>query len=408
MKLLSFSLEDENKNYKKNNYPIILVHGFGGWGRNQTIGDLILGYEYYWGGSNDIEQKLTSSGYKTLTGELGPFSSNWDRACELYAYIKGGTVDYGEVHSQKYGHQRYGRSYRGIYPDWGELSSDDKNHKIHLVGHSMGGTTSRTLVQLLAKGDEEERVANQENLNPLFLGNKPWVHSVTTISSPHDGTTMIDGRGSLLEEVVKDAIYIISYGMNKQPSDDGIIDFKLEHWNLSIKPTEKLGSYIKRIIDSKIWEKTKDFSIYDLSTDGARKLNKWVRTQPDVYYFSWATSATMPIPIAGYHIPIPRTMNKLLYPGSLLMGKYTRDEVNKVIIDESWWENDGYVNVISQNGPKWGSNDIIIPFNGTAKKGVWNFMGKLADTDHKAIIGQGRDVFQFYKDLAKFLNELPD
>lgn len=404
----TFAFLGEDENYRKNDYPIVLVYGFGGWGRNEAIGDLILDYEYYWGGNVDLQKELTYSGYKTLTSEVGPFSSNWDRACDLYAYIKGGTVDYGEVHSQKYGHQRYGKTYKGIYPNWGELSPDEKIQKIHLVGHSMGGPTARTLVQLLEEGSEEERIANQENISPLFQGGHCWIHSVTTIASPHDGTTMVDGRGNLLEEVVKDAIYIIAYRMNKHALDDKIIDLRLEHWGLSRKPEEKLVNYIKRVINSEIWAKTKDFSIYDLSTDGARELNKWVKTQPNVYYFSWATTATMPIPITGYHVPIPKVMNKLFYPGALIMGKYTRDEPEKVIIDESWWENDGYVNVVSQNGPKWGSNDKIIDFDGTPKKGVWNFMGKLENTDHETIIGREGDVLQFYKDLAKLLDKLPD
>ena len=75
--------------------PVILVHGFGGWGR-----DDIQGF-YYWGGSRDFEEGLRKAGYLVFTASVGPFSSNWDRACELYAFIYGGTVDYGEFHSQK-------------------------------------------------------------------------------------------------------------------------------------------------------------------------------------------------------------------------------------------------------------------------------------------------------------------
>ncbi|MBO1919740.1 hypothetical protein J4710_00925 [Staphylococcus xylosus] len=31
---------------------------------------------------------------------MSPFGSNYDRALELYYYIKGGTVDYGAYHSK--------------------------------------------------------------------------------------------------------------------------------------------------------------------------------------------------------------------------------------------------------------------------------------------------------------------
>lgn len=32
--------------------------------------------------------------------------------------LKGGTVDYGAAHAAKYGHERYGKTYEGVYEDW--------------------------------------------------------------------------------------------------------------------------------------------------------------------------------------------------------------------------------------------------------------------------------------------------
>ena len=121
-----------------NKYPIVLVHGFMGFGRDE-----LLGYKY-WGGIVDIQESLRNQGYKTYTATVGPVSSNWDRACELYAYLVGGTVDYGAAHAKKYGHERYGRTFEGIYKDVSDAN------KIHLIGHSMGGQTVRTLTQLLS------------------------------------------------------------------------------------------------------------------------------------------------------------------------------------------------------------------------------------------------------------------
>jgi hypothetical protein len=34
---------------------------------------------------------------------ISAFGSNYDRAVELYSYIKGGTVDYGAAHAERYG-----------------------------------------------------------------------------------------------------------------------------------------------------------------------------------------------------------------------------------------------------------------------------------------------------------------
>lgn len=99
-----------------NDYPIILVHGFAGWGKNE-----MLGYKY-WGGLRDIEAYLNNNGFRTYAATVGPVSSNWDRAVELYYFIKGGTVDYGAAHAKKHNHSRYGRTYPGIYSEW----NDDK------------------------------------------------------------------------------------------------------------------------------------------------------------------------------------------------------------------------------------------------------------------------------------------
>ncbi|MGE5621536.1 MAG: hypothetical protein ACM3WS_00050, partial [Bacillota bacterium] len=76
-----------------NNYPVILVHGFLGFGPDELQGS---GFKY-WGGFNDIEAHMQSyNGTHTVrTASVGPVSSNWDRAVELYYQIKGGCADYG-------------------------------------------------------------------------------------------------------------------------------------------------------------------------------------------------------------------------------------------------------------------------------------------------------------------------
>ena len=52
------------------------------------------------GGVHDIQEDLKRNGYTVHTAAVGPVSSNWDRACELYAQINGGTVDYGAAHAE--------------------------------------------------------------------------------------------------------------------------------------------------------------------------------------------------------------------------------------------------------------------------------------------------------------------
>ena len=165
---------------KKLSYPIIFVHGMFGWGQNEGINKKAP----YWGAtSGSITDFLSDGGIECYAASVGPMSSAWDQACELYAQLTGTRVDYGEAHSKKHGHNRYGRTYeKPLFEGW----SADK--KIHLIGHSFGGNSSRMLAHLLANGAPEE-VETSEDVSPLFLGRKEdFICSVTAICSPLDGT----------------------------------------------------------------------------------------------------------------------------------------------------------------------------------------------------------------------------
>jgi triacylglycerol esterase/lipase EstA (alpha/beta hydrolase family) len=54
------------------------VPGFSGWGAP------LLGTLNYWGGVEDIPKLLLNKGYTVIVSSIGPLSSNWERACELY------------------------------------------------------------------------------------------------------------------------------------------------------------------------------------------------------------------------------------------------------------------------------------------------------------------------------------
>ena len=80
-----------------NQDPIVFVHGFAGWGPEE-----MLGYSY-WGGTQDVIKDLNAHNYPAIAASVGPVSSNWDRACELYAQLTGTRVDYGAVHAKRFG-----------------------------------------------------------------------------------------------------------------------------------------------------------------------------------------------------------------------------------------------------------------------------------------------------------------
>jgi hypothetical protein len=69
----------------------------------------------------------------------------------------------------------------------------DRQHKVHFVCHSQGGNTVRYLIGLMAQGAKE--------LHPGYFshpGRDDWTLSVTTIATPHRGTTAINALESLL------------------------------------------------------------------------------------------------------------------------------------------------------------------------------------------------------------------
>ena len=364
-----------------NNFPVILVHGFAGFGRDE-----MLGYRY-WGGLTDLQQYLNSQGHPTHTAAVGPFSSNWDRAVELYYQIKGGCVDYGANHSAAHGHLRTvpTKCYPGFYPQW------DAAHPVHLVSHSMGGQTSRMLVQMLETQTHSEDGTPGES--PLFTGGKAgWVKSVTTIATPNNGTTLanvVDNLAPFAQQLIAEAATLA----NITDPNGVVYDFKMEQWGLQRQPGESFTSYQARVLSSPVFTNPNllDISAYDLSPDGAAAGNAWVGTLPDVYYFSFATRATFTgfwpdweYPRMDMLAPLGLTAYPYLWPLPPGMGNYTRNEWGHVVIDKTWWSNDGVVNTVSMRNPK---GQPVVDFNGTPQVGKWNYMG-LSDTfDHMDIIG---------------------
>ena len=77
---------------------LVFVHGIFGWGPGE------LGPLSYWGEA----LRLFDPAFTVSEAKVGPVSSFHDRACELFAQIRGeATVDYGEEHSKAAGHARF-------------------------------------------------------------------------------------------------------------------------------------------------------------------------------------------------------------------------------------------------------------------------------------------------------------
>ncbi len=354
----------------ENNYPIVFIHGFMGWGPEE------MGDYSYWGGENNYIKELESDGFIVFEVSVGPISSNYDRAVEVFYQLKGGQVDYGVVHSEKNNIIRspVKKNYVGLYPEWSE------KNPIHIFGHSMGGQTARMLNYLLIQEVYQKNGIREES---DLLGNSysGWIKSISTISTPHDGTT--------LTHIITSTIPYIQYFAGLAGLfGNSYFDFDLEQFGIKKQKNETWLSFITGLKDNSIID-TRNFSTYDLSLVGAKDFNSYVQASPDVYYFSFITSSTKRDKKTTFHVPLDNTplLNKAR---AKLIGSRPGYWDDGSQTDSLWYENDGVVNSISMFGPTSGVNgpDPIIEYDpkDILITGQW-YWEKIDRMDHWSVIG---------------------
>lgn len=386
-------------------YPIILVHGLGGWGPESGINEKAP----YWGASTgSLVQYLGGQGYTALEASVGPFSSTWDRACELYAQLAGTKVDYGEAHATANNHARYGRTYsKPLFEGWGTKTAAGQLKKVNLVGHSFGGPTIRLLTSLLAKGAQEEIEAGGDAVSPLFKGGQgDLVNSVTTLDSPNNGSSLFLALDQYnLVSPLLDVVLAFA-GISGNTPVKGYLDFHLEQFGITSAPGEDTSLTSMKDSLEKVLKTGNDNAVYDLSPDGCAELNKRIGVVDGVYYFSYSYCTTKENPLTGNQLPELDTL-LVLMPTALLMGSYDENTVTDLAIDKTWLPNDGLVNVVSARYPfgdpwqDYNSEDI--------KSGVWNVM-PTRNGDHGTVIGLNagaEETHGFYTELFSMIDAIP-
>jgi len=366
-------LDTENWN---TNYTFVFVHGLSGWGSYDSTNKVLK----YWGMfGGDLMEYLEAQGFTCRSASVAPHGSAWDRACELYAQLTGTVVDYGKEHSERCRHERYGTDYseEPLVEIW------DSEHKINLLGHSFGGATVRLLSELMANGSEEERDATEsDDLSPLFAGGKgEWIYSITALAAPHNGTTAYDvnpdeeiQEDKTVKSKVQDKLTGIMSAAN-EAEDDGRIE--------------------------------SDNANYDMLLDNAKAMNEKIHTFENLYYFSVPCASTIARE-DGTHIPDENKTEMLFVKTATLMGRFTEESAGGIVVDETWFENDGLVNTISARAP---FNAPQKEYDETAiERGVWNVFPTY-DGDHMSLQGglfKTNDVKEFYTDLLSTINQLQE
>lgn len=373
----------------KTEYPLVFVHGMFGWGQNEGINTKIP----YWGATTgSITDYLSDGGIECYAASVGPMSSAWDQACELYAQLTGTTVDYGEAHSKKYGHKRFGRTYNApLFCDW------SKEKKVHLIGHSFGGNAIRMLAHLLTYGAPEEKETDGDNVSPLFIGgNEELVCSVTAICSPLNGTAAYE---SAEKHHLIFPLKYISYNyagiISRSLLNGKFADFHLEQFGLHDTPYKNdKEPFIKTVRELFT---TKDSIAYDMYAQGSKELNERIKAAPSIYYFSYPFNAVE----KSANSKKAKAVNTdffFLKATSALMLHDNRKSGKETV------GNDGLVDVDSARYPK--SEPFVEFENGDEiKAGVWNVMPTRCG-DHGTPIGLFADKTQtrlFYLDLIAIL-----
>ena len=371
--------------------PVVFVHGLMGGGGRDKINAVMP----YWGmTTGSLTSYLGTKGYETYAASVGPISSAWDRACELYAQLAGVRTDYGVKHSQEYGHDRFGIDYeKPLFEGWGT------ERAVNLVGHSFGGVTTRLFLEILANGCPEEveaaRAAGVEP-SPFFLGGKgDWVHSLTAIAAPHNGTTFIEVCEDFTM-VAAELATSISKALGLS-AFKGVYDFQLDQFGIRRDDNETFSQALDRVMKSDFLSHN-DNAFLDLTIDRSLEINDGISTIEGVYYFSYAGNQTVPQKGTDNFVPSP-LMWGLFHPGAAKMGRYCDQYTDGgFYIGRRWLPNDGMVNTVSALYPTHSDGSCLAadgscgwknfnPYTDSSfRTGIWYVM-PVQSLDHLQFIG---------------------
>lgn len=352
-------------------YPYIFVHGMGGWAPENKFYSM----SPYWGGGlglseTDMIKMLNEKGIETYAPAVGPLSSAWDRACEVYAQLMGTVVDYGEAHAKAHGHARYGFSYEGkalMGEPW------DMQTKINLVGHSFGGATVRLLTSLLAYGNEDEVAVTGEDTSELFKGGHDLVHSCITLSAPHNG--------SQVANILTDpqlTILLISTAINMLGGIFGnnflVFSFQLSHFGLTPEQDE-----FRALPDlNGIWNfyRSNDNCAYDMTLRGAAELNKTIKLAENTYYYSYTTADDS-----------IKTLNPIFFISGAMLAVTKGMTIDGIKIEGDWAVNDGIVPLASALYPDSDAAtakdyEDSVAAGETIQPGRWYYLDTMYGMDH--------------------------
>jgi triacylglycerol lipase len=226
------------------------------------------------------------------------------------------------------------------------------------------------------------------------------IKSITSISTPHNGTTLstfVSSGIPFLQDMIAVAAVV----------GNSFYNFDLEQWGFKIDNDENWTSYFKRMQEHPAWG-TKNMVSWDVSIQGALEFNSNAIASTDIYYFSFVNSNTIKDTRTGRHVP-HKSMSFIIRSNARLMGMKKAYYDDGSSTDSTWYENDGIVNKVSMYGPSTGVNgsdpisnykesELLIP-------GQWYVVDDI-QMDHKRMVGHGTSKKDFNMLMEKYIKHI--
>ena len=396
----------------KNNYPCVFIHGLMGYGEQDFMDVVFPNFGLF---NHTFFKHLKARGIETYNPSLGPMNSAWDRACILWAYLFGGRVDYGKVHSEKFGHARYGKEYPGVLKDLGHTEA---HKKMNLIGHSFGGPTVKTVAWLFAFGSEEERADTPaEELSPLFAGGHGnLLHTVTTLSGVNNGTALASFFGNKGMSVANYAYMALATFVGDTYFTK-FIDYATSQWgNMPFAENVHVAHIrnpLKYLDASRAFDRNKTFDSinHEMQIEVIQEvINPSLQYPKNVYFFAHRADGTKP---GRNGNPVPSKSDMIL--PCWLVGKLTgramlkRLEKYGVLTDPNWRRNDGLVNLVGQSAPLNATYEEA-DYDTDFKPGIWYNMPPERG-DHALWVGwlvPAKRLNAIYDRMIDLYRTLPD
>ncbi len=338
---------------------IVFAHGLFGWAPPDEMCRILP----YWG---EALAQFDGGPFKVHEAKVGPVSSFHDRACELYAQIRGRRVDYGEEHSRRAGHDRFSPTLN--FEGQGFVEGWSAENPVILIAHSAGAHTCLMLQQLLreglwnAPGDET---------------NADWIEVVVSVAGVLNGSTLPYMYGcdkssgalsrGLSPQAISSLIKLANVAGAALDFAPGLVALWLDHW-----AGGAAGARSASWFQASPFVTGMDNIAYDVTLQGCRKANDRFGANPSTFYLSLVTGATRAPPVPKTvgaalarlfgRAPGPRaipepSMLPLLLPSAIYQASVTFDGPPLAawgagdLTLEAWSENDGAVSSISQRYP---------------------------------------------------------